>query len=204
MCVFGLKKRLFSANIDKESPKCTEGMNVVNRASTFIYAAFSDMNDHTISNAYHSLYIIQLCFLIQILSLNHIWGDNFAPPKFQLLKCQPRFEKSTPIPISKLADIHSEHYTSRSGALAVGCSYILSSNMSFLLWISFATPLKFMTETLIIFLVHYHCIMASEGMMCLFSQGQSTQTLTNHFRLREEGSGRRIFFLTTFWVALLL
>ena len=47
-----------------------------------------------------------------------------------------------------------------------------------------------------IFPVHYHCIMASEGMMCLFSQGQSTQTLTNHFRLREEGSGRRIFFLT--------
>ena len=115
------------AKIDKEGPKCTEGMNVVNRASTFIYAAFSDMNDHTISNAYHSLYIIQLCFLIQILSLNHIWGDNFAPPKFQLLKCQPRFEKSTPILIPKLADIHSEHYTSHSGALAVGCSYILSS-----------------------------------------------------------------------------
>ena len=99
MCVFGLKKRHFLAKIDKEGPKCTEGMNVVNRASTFIYAAFSDMNDNTISNAYHSLYIIQLCFLIQILSLNHIWGDNFAPPKFQLLKCQPRFEKSTPIPI---------------------------------------------------------------------------------------------------------
>ena len=169
-----------------------ERLNVVNRASTSIYAAFSDMNDHTISNAYHSLYIIQLCFLIQILLLNHIWDDNFAPPKFQLLKCQPRFEKSTPIPIPKLADIHSEHYTSHKGALAVGCSYILSSNMSFLLWISFATQ----TETWMIFPVHYHCIMASEGMMCLFSQGQSTQTLTNHFRLREEGSGRRIFFLT--------
>ena len=31
-------------------PKCTEGMNVVNRASTFMYAAFSDMNDHTMIN----------------------------------------------------------------------------------------------------------------------------------------------------------